>query len=84
MDFQYYIHICIKLCSWILYILSGDAGVLESVKAASDIYSPVSGEVTEINQAVADSPQKINQSPFEEGMSLYIVKFLKGLLTKNV
>ncbi|XP_060557779.1 glycine cleavage system H protein-like [Ruditapes philippinarum] len=45
----------------------GDAGVLESVKAASDIYSPVSGEVTEINQAVADSPQKINQSPFEEG-----------------
>src|SRR5271163_2893904 len=38
-------------------------GTVESVKAVSDIYSPVSGEVTEINPALADAPEKINQDP---------------------
>lgn len=37
--------------------------VVESVKTASDIYSPVSGEITEINQAVADSPALVNTDP---------------------
>lgn len=39
-------------------------GVIESVKAASDIYSPVSGEVIEANQAVVEAPEKVNQSPY--------------------
>lgn len=38
-------------------------GTVESVKAVSDIFSPVSGEVTEINSALADAPEKINQDP---------------------
>ena len=42
-------------------------GVVESVKAASDIYSPVSGEVTERNIKVIESPELVNRSPYEEG-----------------
>jgi glycine cleavage system H protein len=38
-------------------------GTVESVKAVSEIYSPVSGEVTEVNSALADAPEKINQDP---------------------
>ncbi|MFZ3200305.1 MAG: glycine cleavage system protein GcvH [Candidatus Acidiferrales bacterium] len=38
-------------------------GSVESVKAVSDIFSPVSGEITEINSALADAPEKINQDP---------------------
>jgi len=38
-------------------------GSVESVKAVSDVYSPVSGEVAEINQLLADSPEKLNQDP---------------------
>ncbi len=41
-----------------------DAAVVESVKAASDIYSPLSGEVTEVNQAVADAPESINADAY--------------------
>ncbi len=42
-------------------------GEIESVKAVSDLYSPVSGEVTEVNQGVNDRPELVNQSPYEEG-----------------
>jgi glycine cleavage system H protein len=42
-------------------------GVVESVKAASDLYSPVSGEVTEVNKALEQSPEIINESPYENG-----------------
>jgi glycine cleavage system H protein len=42
-------------------------GVVESVKAASDIYSPVSGEVIEVNEALNSSPETINTSPYENG-----------------
>jgi len=38
-------------------------GTVESVKAVSDIYSPVSGEVTEINESLADAPEKLNADP---------------------
>ncbi len=38
-------------------------GSVESVKAVSDIYSPVSGEVTEVNEALADTPEKLNEDP---------------------
>jgi len=44
-----------------------DAAVVESVKAASDVYAPVSGEVVEGNQAVADDPALINSDPEGDG-----------------
>lgn len=44
-----------------------DAAVVESVKAASDVYAPVSGEVTEGNAALADNPALINEDPEGEG-----------------
>ena len=40
---------------------------MESVKAASELYAPVSGEITEINGALEDAPDKINQSPLDDG-----------------
>lgn len=42
-------------------------GVIESVKTASDLYSPVSGEVVEVNEALASAPQLVNESPYGEG-----------------
>ena len=45
---------------------AGDAaGVVESVKAASDIYSPVSGEVIAVNEELADAPESLNEKPYE-------------------
>jgi glycine cleavage system H protein len=47
---------------------AGDSfGVVESVKAASDLYSPVSGSVIEVNQALADRPEIVNREPYEGG-----------------
>ena len=49
-------------------IAAGDeAGVVESVKAASDIYSPVSGEVVAINEALEDAPEMVNSDPYSDG-----------------
>ena len=45
----------------------GEAAVVESVKAASDVYSPVTGEVVEGNAALADNPALVNSDPFGEG-----------------
>jgi len=42
-------------------------GTVESVKAVSEVYSPVSGEVVEVNQKLADSPELINKEPYGEG-----------------
>jgi glycine cleavage system H protein len=42
-------------------------GEIESVKAVSDLYSPVSGEVMEVNQEVIDRPELVNQSPYGQG-----------------
>jgi glycine cleavage system H protein len=42
-------------------------GVVESVKAASDLYMPVSGEVLEVNEMLNDSPELINDDPYEKG-----------------
>ena len=39
------------------------AGVVESTKAASDVYTPISGEVVDINQSIVDDPSKINSDP---------------------
>jgi len=44
-----------------------EAAVLESVKAAADVYAPVSGEVIEVNAALEDAPEAINNDPFGEG-----------------
>ena len=46
---------------------SSDIAIVESVKAASDVYSPLTGEVTEINEALNDNPEIINSSPYEDG-----------------
>lgn len=49
-------------------ISAGDAvAVIESVKAASDIYAPVDGEIAEINEQLADAPELVNEDPFGEG-----------------
>ena len=44
-----------------------ECGVVESVKAASDLYSPVSGEITEVNTVLGDTPETINQDAFGDG-----------------
>jgi glycine cleavage system H protein len=43
------------------------AAVVESVKAASDVYAPISGEVTEVNQSIADEPNLVNSDPMGKG-----------------
>ena len=50
---------------------AGDSfGAVESVKAVSDLYAPVGGEVVEVNSALEDSPEKINEDPYGEGWIL--------------
>ncbi|HSG59758.1 MAG TPA: glycine cleavage system protein GcvH [Woeseiaceae bacterium] len=49
----------------------GDMAVVESVKAASDVYAPIDGTVVEVNEALADDPEIINSDPYGEG---WIVK----------
>ena len=53
--------------------VGGEMAVVESVKAASDVYSPVSGKVMAVNQALADDPEKINADPYGDG---WIVRLL--------
>ena len=53
-------------------IEAGDSfGTVESVKAVSDLYTPVGGEVVEVNSSLEDAPEKINEDPYGEG---WIVK----------
>lgn len=49
----------------------GDMAVVESVKAASDVYAPIDGSVTAVNEDLADDPEKINADPYGDG---WIVK----------
>lgn len=51
-----------------------EVAVLESVKAASDIYAPIAGEIVAVNEVLDDSPELINNSPYEEGW-LFKIKF---------
>ncbi|NWS67413.1 GCSH protein, partial [Himantopus himantopus] len=51
----------------IIICVSDEFGALESVKAASELYSPLSGEVTEINAALADNPGLVNKSCYQDG-----------------
>lgn len=69
-------------------VTQGDEmGVVESVKAASEIYAPVDGEITEANEPIADEPAKVNEDP--EGESwFYKIRLtdpgqLEGLLDKS-
>ncbi len=51
----------------------GDAfGTVESVKAVSDLYAPVGGEVVEVNEALNDAPEKINEEPYGDGWIIRI------------
>ena len=65
----------------------GDAAVVESVKAASDVYAPASGEVTEANPAIAEDPAVINRDPEGEGwffrMTLADPSELEGLMDET-
>jgi len=64
----------------------GEAAVVESVKAASDVYAPVSGTVTESNPALADDPSLVNSAPEAEGwffkLALSDASELDGLMDK--
>ena len=51
----------------------GDAGVIESVKAASDLFSPVTGEIISVNDNLESAPEEINKDPYGSGW-LYTVK----------
>lgn len=61
--------------------------VIESVKAASDIYAPVAGEVIEVNEALEDEPERINSDPYGEGwlfkMKVADTDSLEGLLNAD-
>ena len=64
-----------------------EAAVVESVKAASDVYAPVSGEVVEGNSAIADDPSLVNRDPEGEGwffkLKLSDTSELDGLMDEN-
>ena len=45
----------------------GDAAIVESVKAASDVYTPISGEIIEVNSALEELPETVNGSPYDDG-----------------
>ena len=49
------------------YAAEDTVATLESVKAASDLYAPVDGEIVEINEALADAPEQINEDPYGQG-----------------
>jgi glycine cleavage system H protein len=57
-------------------------GVVESVKAASDVYSPVSGEVLERNVKVIESPELVNKAPYDDGWLLKVKLADKSDLSK--
>ncbi|MFJ6565779.1 glycine cleavage system protein GcvH [Streptomyces sp. NPDC091412] len=64
-------------------VKAGDAvGVVESVKAATDIYSPVTGEVVAINTDAADAPEEVNSDPY--GTWLFKIKLADGATIDNL
>ncbi|MDG2047759.1 MAG: glycine cleavage system protein GcvH [Halioglobus sp.] len=50
-----------------VFAAADDAGVVESVKAASDVYAPVSGEVISINSTLEEEPETVNSDPYNDG-----------------
>ena len=65
----------------------GTAGVVESTKAASDVYTPISGEVVDTNQTIVDDPSKINADPEGEAwffkLKIKDIKELDALMNKD-
>jgi len=60
---------------------AGDTfGSVESVKAASDVYAPIAGEVLEVNSVLEDTPGKVNESPFKDG---WFIKLKVGAQGKS-
>lgn len=57
-------------------------GVIESVKTASDLYAPISGEVVEVNRELVDQPQVVNDDPYERGWMLKVRASEAGELEK--
>ncbi|MBQ0815747.1 MAG: glycine cleavage system protein GcvH [Marinobacter sp.] len=57
-----------------------EAGVAESVKSASDVFSPVTGEVLEINESLEDEPEKVNEDPYGDGWMFKVKLADKGEL----
>lgn len=53
-----------------VYSCVDEFGALESVKAASELYSPLTGEVTEVNDALSDNPGLVNKSCYKDGETL--------------
>jgi glycine cleavage system H protein len=69
-------------------LAAGDeAGVVESVKAASDIYAPIGGEVIEINSQLEDEPELVNSDPYNDGWFFKLqpadASELEGLLSAS-
>jgi len=65
-------------------VTQGDqAGVVESVKSASEVYSPLSGEVVEVNAALTSDPAAVNQDPFGKGW-FYKIKISNDTELKNL
>lgn len=66
---------------------SASFGSIESVKAVSDVYAPVGGEVTEINDALTSAPEKVNEDPQGAGWPIKVrlsdAGDLSGLMTAN-
>lgn len=61
---------------------NGNLGVVESVKSVSDVFSPVSGEVIEVNNEIADNPELINKEPYGKGWMAKIKMKDKSELNK--
>lgn len=53
-------------------VQNGDAAVVESVKAASEVYAPLTGEIVEVNAALEEDPELVNQSPTGDGWFMKI------------
>jgi glycine cleavage system H protein len=53
-------------------------GAIESVKAASDLFAPVSGTVSEFNETLTDAPERVNTSPYEDGWLLRLRDVTEG------
>ena len=66
----------ISVTSSLTVCIAEEFGALESVKAASELYSPLTGEVTEINTELAENPGLVNKSCYEEGRCLAITVVL--------
>ncbi len=67
------------------YAIGDECGVVESVKTASDIYTPLTGTVVAVNDALEDAPELINENPYDDGwifeMSIDDANELKDLMT---